>query len=81
MEYNKRGVLHITVFDVPNENKAKVVIAIDNEANEDFSVWMCACEYLLHKTAQKSKAGYEKALELLRKGAMTYKDQAPKGGE
>jgi len=52
-------------------NKAKVTIDV-NEC--PFSFWMCACEYLLHKTAQKSEAGYEKALELLCKGAMTYKD-------
>ena len=30
-------------------------------------------EYLLHLAAQKSKAGYEKALDLIREGAMTYK--------
>lgn len=40
-----------------------------------FDFYMMACEYLLHKTAQKSAAGYEKAMELLVKGAMTYKDE------
>ena len=43
-----------------------------------FGFWMMACEYLLHKTCQKSPAGYERAMELLNKGAMTYKDV---GGE
>ena len=45
------------------------------EADEDvaFVDWMMACEFLIHKTAQLSSAGYEKALELLCKGAMGYK--------
>jgi len=53
------------------EKKARVTIDV---ATCPFEFWMCACEYMLHKTAQKSNAGYEKALELLCKGAMTYKD-------
>ena len=39
-----------------------------------FDFWMIACEYFLHKTCQKSNAGYEKAQELLCKGAMEYKN-------
>lgn len=39
-----------------------------------FDFYMMACEYFLHKTCQKSGAGYERAMELLNKGAMTYKD-------
>lgn len=38
-----------------------------------FIDWMMACEFLMHKTAQLSSAGYEKALELLCEGAMDYK--------
>jgi len=41
----------------------------------EFGYWMAACEYFLHKTAQRSSAGYEKALELLIKGAMTWRDK------
>ena len=41
----------------------------------EFGYWMAACEYFLHKTAQKSPAGYEKAMELLIKGAMTWRDK------
>ena len=39
-----------------------------------FDFWMMACEYLLHKTCQKSNAGYERAMELINQGAMTYKE-------
>ena len=39
-----------------------------------FEFWMMACEYFLHKTCQKSNAGYEKAMDLIYKGAMTYKN-------
>ena len=40
-----------------------------------FDFWMMACEYLLHKTAQKSNKPYEDAISLLVKGALTYKDK------
>lgn len=43
-----------------------------------FGFWMIACEYFMHKVAQKSNAGYEKAMEILMKGAMTYKNINPK---
>lgn len=69
----------ITVEYYPHKNTyARAIISVNDCP---FIFWMCACEYLMHKTAQKSNAGYEKAMELLVKGAMTYKDQALKGGE
>ena len=47
----------------------------DNEGiDAPFEFWMMACEYFLHKTCQKSRAGYERAMELLNKGAMTYEN-------
>lgn len=70
----KIGDFKILVFDSPEDDKAKVVIGISDDVDTTFTAWMCACEYFLHKTAQKSNAGYEKALELLCQGAMTYKD-------
>ena len=69
-----RGDFKILVFDKPGEDKARVVIGVNDDVKTEFAAWMCACEYFLHKTAQKSGAGYEKALELLCQGAMTYKD-------
>ncbi len=33
---------------------------------------MMAAEFLSHMVAQRSSAGYEKALELIVQGAMTY---------
>jgi len=44
-------------------HKKEVIISEPNDI--EFAELMMACEYLLHKTAQRSKAGYEKALELL----------------
>lgn len=38
-----------------------------------FEQLMMACEYLMTITASKSKAGFERALELLCKGATTYR--------
>ncbi len=43
----------------------------------EFSQWMAAAEYLLSVVASRSPAGYEKALDLLRKGAMTYRNLGP----
>ena len=48
-----------------------VDIQIDEDA--EFIDWMMACEFLIQKTAQKSEAGYEKAMGLLCKGSMGYK--------
>lgn len=49
----------------------RVDMRVDDDA--EFIDWMMACEFLLNKTAQLSPAGYEKAIELLFKGSMTYK--------
>lgn len=68
----------ITVEYYPDENTYTRAIISANDC--PFMFWMCACEYLTHKTAQKSNAGYEKAMEVLVKGAMTYKDQPRKEG-
>ncbi len=54
------------------DGSGKVSIQGDSEA--PFKFWMIATEYMMHKTCQKSNAGYEKALELLCKGATTYQD-------
>ncbi len=40
----------------------------------EFGQWMVAAEYLLSVVASKSHAGYEKALDLIREGAMTYRN-------
>ncbi|KKL22839.1 hypothetical protein LCGC14_2431440, partial [marine sediment metagenome] len=50
---------------------SSVNIAVDDDA--EFVDWMMACEFLIQKTAQKSEAGYEKAMGLLCKGSMGYK--------
>jgi len=49
--------------------------SVDIQASDDneFIDWMMACEFILHKTAQLSSAGHEKALELLCEGSMRYK--------
>ena len=50
-------------------------VTIESPEDAKFGHWMVACEYLLHKTAQMSAAGYEKATELLCSGSTTYKDE------
>lgn len=53
----------------PENHRVDIQVGDDVE----FIDWMMACEFLMTKTAQLSSAGYEKALELLCKGSMTYK--------
>lgn len=64
------------VIDVESEEKR---VSIEADDNAEFIDWMMACEFLIHKTAQLSNAGYEKALELLCKGALTYQAQGAEG--
>ncbi len=59
------------IIRTDSENQ-EVNIEADDDAK--FVDWMMACEFLLHKTAQFSSAGYEKALELLCEGSMNTKD-------
>ncbi len=54
-----------------NPEEKTVNISVDDDA--EFIDWMMCCEFLIHKTAQKSEAGYEQALELLCKGSIGYK--------
>lgn len=60
------------VFEIKVCPHKKQVTITEPEETEFFE-WMMACEFLMHVTAQKSMAGYEKALDLLREGAMTYR--------
>lgn len=43
------------------------------DGEPEFIYWMGACEQFMNIVAQKSPAGYEKALEALVQGAMTYR--------
>lgn len=52
--------------------------AILGPGNMPFPFWMIGCEHLMTLTAQKSKAGFEKALELLAEGAMTNRGKVLK---
>jgi hypothetical protein len=56
-------------FLITTDFAKKEVIIENNEDETEFFDWMMATEYLIFKTAQKSKAGFEKAMELLCKGA------------
>ena len=69
------GKMTIKVYDSPTDDKrGKVRIFVgEHEENKEFKMFMMSAEFLMHLVAQKSNAGYEQALELLRKGAMTYK--------
>ncbi len=69
------GDISIKVFDsveLTGRGKVKVFIG-EIEEGKEFKMLMMAAEFLTHLVAQKSNAGYEKALDLIRQGAMTYK--------
>jgi len=59
-------------FTGPPEDPPKgAECAIGSPEGMPFPFWMVAAEHLMTATAQKSNAGFEKAIELLTEGAMT----------
>ena len=52
-------------------------VKIEPLAEYPFHLWMLACEFMLHRTAQMSAAGYERAMELLFEGAKTFRITPP----
>lgn len=67
-----RAEILIRVFHRPDGEEVRVEIQADPE-KVDFEDLMCATEFLIATTAKQSDAGYERALELLQHGAMTYR--------
>ena len=51
------------------------LITITDDDEFEFADFMLATEWLMHHTAKLSGAGFERALELLADGAMTYRRQ------
>jgi len=78
MEEPTQVEFKITVKITEQEDKVNVFIgdAFKNTTNEaaPFVFYMAACEYLLHRVAQKSSIPYEDAMTALVKGAMTYRN-------
>lgn len=71
----KLGQITCEVFqdeEIEKHGRVRLHIEVDNPEDEFLCIMMCA-EFLTHLTAQNSNAGYEKALDLIRQGAMTYK--------
>ena len=69
----KVGEIFCEIFEFEDDEKhGKVRIKV-GECEDEFKALMMTAEFLTHLVAQKSNAGYEKALDLIRKGAMTYK--------
>ena len=78
MEETKQVEFRIVVKQENNFDKVRVEISDayyqHHKIDAPFGFWMCACEFLMHKVAQKSKKPYEDAMSLLVKGAMTYNE-------
>lgn len=70
---NKIGEFTCKVFEFDDDSERGKVRLYIEECEDEFKILMMAAEFLTHLVAQKSKAGYEKALDLIREGAMTYK--------
>jgi len=56
------------------DDKVRVLLMSPVPGKIPFEVLMPATEYMINVAAQESNAGYEKAMELLCKGAMTYRN-------
>ena len=86
----RRESFEVTVLPVDVLGPAEVImgvhkaeVAIITQAGEDldFATLMCATEYLMHVTAERSGAGYDRALDLLVEGARTWSHkQGPRDG-
>ena len=79
MNEHPSAEFRVTVYPSGDFDSAEVRV----ECSEDeppFVYWMAMTEYLLHLTAQKSDAGYEAALDLLRKGAMDWLPASGRAG-
>ena len=68
------------VIHTKTRPKGQVMVEVELPDKADFGDVMCACEYLMCVVAAKSHAGFERALELLCQGAMTYR-RAPQETE
>ena len=65
----------VAVGEDPEDPVVKVFVApqvIDGE-EPGFGYWMAGAEYFVAVTATRSGAGFEKAIELLTEGAMSYR--------
>jgi len=69
---NKVGRITCEIFDFEDDKNHGEVRIYTEECNNEFKCLMMCAEFLTHLVAQKSNSGYEKALDLIRKGAMTY---------
>lgn len=69
----KTGSIVIEIDNINDWEKAVVRIKPDAEAGSHFGYLMTAAEYLTAVAAKNSRAGFEKAIELITQGAMKYK--------
>lgn len=70
---HKIGEIFCEIVEFDDDEKHGEVRLIIGECEDEFKILMMTAEFLTHLVAQKSNAGYEKALDLIRQGAMTYK--------
>ena len=61
------------VVNVTKEADGKMRVTIAPTGSNAFEFLMCAAEYMLAVAAMNSRAGFDEALQLLVKGAQTYK--------
>lgn len=64
------GEFRITVSHEDNFRRA--FVKVESNGPLPYIYWMCACEYFLHQTAERS-VDYEAALKALSEGAKSYK--------
>lgn len=57
-----------------NDFKDVIVEIRPSRGAQHWGFWKAAAEYMFHSAAQKSQTGYEKAVELMIRGSMGYKD-------
>lgn len=71
--YEFAANVQVMVLNEKQDMSGKVAVLVPHDI--PLALLLVIAEYLSHLVAQKSDAGYEKALDLIREGAMGYKTE------
>lgn len=65
--------IHLVVWPASSGEDCGVMMLFSDEDADDLNYLLPAAEYMMYEVARRSALGFEKALEKLMEGAMTWK--------
>lgn len=72
------GAAQFRITVTAQKDFEQATVKIETDGDYGYFWWMCACEYLLHKTAAAAGVSYEEAVKQLCEGAKAYTDKIVK---